>query len=393
VIVPAAVALAATSVLTDTAIASTRAHRAKATSSAALPSFVRNGRDDAAEACDVLAPGEFGSVPATANSSDQGELYDALTPLRGNVTAADISRDYLSERFGVQGKVVRVEHPRPGVVVLRDSHDVPHAYGRTRDDVMFGAGWVEYEDRGLLMNDARGPARVAALDVPGVSALALLTSFRGFTPTPQADAFLAAQAIMLKDSGPKGLRVYRDFQDWVAGVNAYIASEVPAATRPAPYAMEDAVGLFAFIGAIFGDGGGNSVASSELLGSLEAQLGPAPGFSVWRDLRQADDPETPSAISTRVDYDQIPGGKTPGSLIVDPGSIQLTAASAAPVSAAPRYASNALLVSAARSATGHPLAVMGPQLGNYYPELFMQLDLHGGGIDAEGARHRLRPTC
>jgi acyl-homoserine lactone acylase PvdQ len=48
-------------------------------------------------------------------------------------------------------------------------------------------------------------------------------------------------------------------------------------------------------------------------------------------------------------------------------------------------ASNALLVSARRSATGHPLFVAGPQVGYTYPELLLELDLHGGGIDARGA--------
>lgn len=47
-------------------------------------------------------------------------------------------------------------------------------------------------------------------------------------------------------------------------------------------------------------------------------------------------------------------------------------------------ASNAVLVGRRRSATGHPLAVMGPQLGFYYPELFLEVDAHGGGIDVRG---------
>ena len=54
----------------------------------ALPAFVNNGRDDATAAFDILAPGEYGSVPTTANSTDQGTLYDALTPLRGGALLA-----------------------------------------------------------------------------------------------------------------------------------------------------------------------------------------------------------------------------------------------------------------------------------------------------------------
>ncbi len=57
----------------------------------------------------ILAPGEDGGLPPTQFSTDQGMLYDALTPHRGNVTAKIIEEDYLSEKFGVQGPVLRTE--------------------------------------------------------------------------------------------------------------------------------------------------------------------------------------------------------------------------------------------------------------------------------------------
>ena len=66
-----------------------------------------------------------------------------------------------------------------------------------------------------------------------------------------------------------------------------------------------------------------------------------------------------------------------------------TAAEAA--QASHRQASNFLLVGAGRSTTGHPLAVMGPQLGYYYPEIFDELDLHGGGIDVRGGSPPVSP--
>jgi penicillin amidase len=46
--------------------------------------------------------------------------------------------------------------------------------------------------------------------------------------------------------------------------------------------------------------------------------------------------------------------------------------------------SNALLVGAKRSANKRPVFVMGPQVGYLYPEFLMEMDLHGGGIDARG---------
>ena len=49
------------------------------------------------------------------------------------------------------------------------------------------------------------------------------------------------------------------------------------------------------------------------------------------------------------------------------------------------HASNWELVSARHSADGHPIAVMGPQVGYYMPQILMEEDLHGPGIDARGA--------
>ncbi|MGI8556922.1 MAG: penicillin acylase family protein [Solirubrobacteraceae bacterium] len=51
----------------------------------------------------------------------------------------------------------------------------------------------------------------------------------------------------------------------------------------------------------------------------------------------------------------------------------------------PTSDSNALLVSAAHTGTGHPIAVMGPQVGYFDPQILMEEDVHGPGIDATGA--------
>ena len=57
----------------------------------------------AAQAADtaryILPPGNFGGLPTTTNSLDQLPLYDALTPLRGNISSANINNLYLTENF------------------------------------------------------------------------------------------------------------------------------------------------------------------------------------------------------------------------------------------------------------------------------------------------------
>ena len=47
--------------------------------------------------------------------------------------------------------------------------------------------------------------------------------------------------------------------------------------------------------------------------------------------------------------------------------------------------SNWELVNAKHSTNGHAIAVMGPQVGYYNPQILMEEDLHGPGIDARGA--------
>ena len=47
--------------------------------------------------------------------------------------------------------------------------------------------------------------------------------------------------------------------------------------------------------------------------------------------------------------------------------------------------SNALVVGASHSADGHPLAVFGPQVSYFAPQILMQEDLHSPDYDAEGA--------
>lgn len=53
--------------------------------------------------------------------------------------------------------------------------------------------------------------------------------------------------------------------------------------------------------------------------------------------------------------------------------------------ALPKAQSNALVVSAARSKSGHPLAVFGPQVGYFSPQILMEEDIHAPTIDARGA--------
>ena len=340
----------------------------------------------------ILAPGEEGGVLFNNFSIDQGVLYNDLTPLQGNVTTSALEKDFLSEKFGVQGPVLRTEAtPRPGLQIIRDSHDIPHVYGATRADVMYGSGWVAARDRNLLLRLGLGPAYVAALGIPGLSPENMLLELRGFTPSAEAVSFVAAQRKALEEQGPSGFQVIADLESWIEGVNGYEAT-LPALLRLPSFNLADAIAGFSLIGSIFGNGGGGEVANSQFLARLEQKYGPGEGLKVFRDLKEANDPEAPTTAAKAFPYDTVPTGPTPGAAVVEPGSLSASAdVAAAAVKATRRKASNFLLVGAGDSSSGHPLAVMGPQLGYFYPEIVMQADLHGPGIDAEGAIAPISP--
>ena len=151
--------------------------------------------DDSGGAYQILAPGAAGSLAPTEFSTDQGELYSALTPLKGKVTAKKIEQDYLSEKFGVSEVLETETTGHLGLEIIRDKHYIPHIFGETREDAMFGSGWVAAKDRGLLLKLGLGPAYVAALSVPGLNAFELLLTGRSFKPSLQAEEWVVQPGV------------------------------------------------------------------------------------------------------------------------------------------------------------------------------------------------------
>ncbi len=350
----------------------------------------------------ILPPGNFGGLPVGANSLDQLPLYDALTPLRGHVTAADINKYYLPEDFNPIGATHEEQTGRPGLKLIYDSYGIPHVYGQTRADMAFGAGWTTARDRGLLIQLGRYPARVAVADVPGINAFSLVTSGQSFIPSPQAENLVEQQkALLVKTYGDKGRQILADAQAYADGINAYWKANN---ITQAPANVNDVIAVTAFIGSIFGAGGGGEASNSDLLAKLQDSLGTVRGYKAWDDVMLQNDPEAPTTIKKFFPYPVKTGGKVTGSLTIDAGSVvsvdprqplasQGSANASANASAvtedaaaAPvrKHASNFQVVAPQRSASGDSLATMGPQLGYYYPEIVQQIDLHGPGIKAQG---------
>ncbi len=373
----------------------------------------------------ILPPGNYGGFPTTDQSRDQLPLYDGLTPLRGNVTDADIDSHFIPEDFKPVGATHVEPTGHPGTTIVYDSYGVPHVSGKTRADLAFGAGWVTARDRGLLLQLGRGPARAAVADVPGINAFGLVTSGQSFVPSAQTEQLLTDQAnLIVKTYGAKGREMIADMQAEADGITAYFKAH--DINQP-PVTVNDVIAVTAFIGSIFGAGGGAEASNAEFLSKLQGELGPVKGREAWEDAMLFGDPEAPTTIKQPFNYGIDTGGPVTGSVGIDAGSIvsldpTASAAAAAPAPTAstraasltstpvaasaslstpaptaadqPTYpaagpvpakqASNFLIVDPTRSASAKTLAVMGPQLGYYYPEIVEQIHLSGPGIEAQG---------
>src|SRR5437588_3240673 len=159
----------------------------------------------------VLPPGNYGGIPTGPHSLDQLPLYSGLTPLRRNVSLEDLRRFYLPMDFSPIGATQNEPVGRSDVTVTYDAYGIPHIIGKTRAGMMFGAGWVQARDRGLLFAFGRNPARAAVADIPGLDAFSLVTSATPFEPSQEAEALVTQQRQeLVRAYGSEGQQMLRD---------------------------------------------------------------------------------------------------------------------------------------------------------------------------------------
>jgi acyl-homoserine lactone acylase PvdQ len=385
------------------------------------------GTNDAGGFRNVLPPGENGldNLPQLLafkgqgllppHFADQQPLYENLLYGAPTLTEATIPDYFKDATFGVPaGEVESTIEPRPGVTIVRDkAFGVPHIYGDTRADTMFGAGFAGAQDRLFLMDVLRHTGRAELASFLGGSNAGADASQWGFAPYTEAD--LERQLTQApKIYGQAGRQAVEDVNAYVEGINAYIAAAgLDPKLKPAEYSIlgkpmepwkpTDVIAIASLIGGIFGRGGGNELGSALMMQSFVQRMGKKAGRKAWLGFRSKNDPEAPTTISRRFPYETRSAFAKRGLALPDPGSVHPTrtaTASGATGTAAglgtvgarlqaaleeAGHASNWELVSAKESATGHPIAVMGPQVGYFVPQILMEEDLHGPGIDARGA--------
>src|SRR3954470_1073418 len=253
--------------------------------------------DFAATARNIVPSGQYGGFPVPAGADQQAQMYDALTPLFNQVTDADLQTKFKSEGFGVgpDGPGVPEPTPRAGVTIVRDKYGVPHITGVTRDDITWAMGWITQEDRGLLLAQARNPARLAAIDAPNIDAFGLVTGLKTYTPTRQVDRMINRNSLRaLRGAGRDGRRLLHDVDVFVKGINARLRAEGSKAKR---FTRVDLFAVNALVGQIFGQGGGDEARRSQFLGALRSRLGRPAAQTLFDDLSEHADPDTPTTLT------------------------------------------------------------------------------------------------
>jgi acyl-homoserine lactone acylase PvdQ len=390
---------------------------------------------------DILPPGEngnatlaqillnqvFGTQPGHAE--DQLGLYGNLPSGYSTLTDAKINDFFNDASFGVaSGQVESTTKPggRTDVTIVRDKKTgVPHITGTTRYGTEYGAGYAAGQDRLWLMDVFRHVGR------------GQLTSFAGGAPSnqgleqefwrsaPYTEADLQAQIdSATSKAGARGTQALADANAYIDGINAYIDASDSGRYFPGEYVLTghkdsitnagtidhfkltDLVALASVIGSLFGSGGGGEVNNAISLLAAQSKYGVSEGTNVWESFRERNDPEAALTVHSGESFpyaskpDSAQGQALPdaGSVTQEPlvydrtGSAAGASATGASATAATtsltsakRGMSNALVVSGKHTASGHPIAVFGPQTGYFAPQLLMLQEIQGPGISARGA--------
>jgi acyl-homoserine lactone acylase PvdQ len=392
------------------------------------------GEGESTTAAD-LAQYEANGTPPPSDLNQQQE-YEGLEQAWPGFTSADLSRYYKNSDLqaepsstqllaleaegngGDPGRPQNVETPEPGVTIVREPPDyVPRIYADTRAEGMWAAGYVTAEDRLFFMDVLRHTAEGTMTDLLGASSAPADSTQLGLQDASPQHLTAELESLPRTD-GAEGAEALSDLNNYVAGINAFIQltkldparlpAEYPAlGITPQTWTLADTAAVGIYLVGQFTVFGGDQGQQAEALRMAERRLGRRAGTRVFDDLRLAHDPSAVVTLSRRFHSDGTGRVNPRSEALIDPGSlVARNAVTGRPAGAAdpaaasglpawartlatrglhlPHLESNAVLVDARRSGTGQALAVMGPQVGYYTPEVFLEYELHAPGIDVSG---------
>jgi acyl-homoserine lactone acylase PvdQ len=389
----------------------------------------------------VLSPGQKGVLNAAETLAAQAgsypghvrDQYDLFRALEGDAATPGFTPERLDDYFvradlGVEGGDVAGRYApgnRDDVVVVRDTTaGIPHIEGDTRAGAMFASGYTTAEDRLFLMDLLRHVGRARMSEFLGASPANVRMDRVQLAVAPYREEDYTAQIEELRAGAPEQRQLVADYEDYSAGVNAYIAealvdptklpAEYPALQQlPQEWVPEDAVAIASLIAANFGKGGGQELRNACTLDAMTERLGDYPtARAVFDDMVLLDDPETQTTTRSRFPYLTDLGPVDPASVPpidcstlgpVDPAGLSVEEVIDAVSGAGarrgeysvdtpwgtvpfnlPQQTSNGLLVTGHRSTSGRPVASMGPQISFFVPELFLEKELRAPGLLARG---------
>ncbi len=313
----------------------------------------------------VLPPGSAdannGNIDADPNSKNQLVMYENLVfsddyPTPGQLSDGDLVPSYfkngplLSETAFESLRAVT--NGTNSARIGRDDMGVPHIYGEQRSDVLFGTGYATAADRMFAIDVLRHVGRGRMSDFLGpasgnYSSDRSLSRFGGYDEQEMQDQI---DQLALR-FGADGVQAQQDVDDFVSGINQYIDDVKNGAdgaeSLPIEYSAlglelrsftaRDVLAIAALVQSTFATGGGGEHQQVQLLQGL-AGLFPGDARAaceMWRDIRQASDPERPNTTSLRFETQSPPtideaacpledgfAAAYPGAALFDEGSLQ-----------------------------------------------------------------------
>ena len=369
------------------------------------------------------------------HTHDQLGMYSNLLYAAQGLGAPQIDDYFKDASFGVApgGLEGQPYSPRGDVTIERDKFGVPHIYGSGRAGAIFGTGYAAAQDRLFLIDVLRHTGRAELSSFAGGENRAMDESIWADTPYTEQD-LQRQYDDAARLHGQQGIQLQKDLQNYAAGINKYIGEICATQVNvPGEYALiasvnpdtniclpenrwkvTDVVSIGALVGGIFGKGGGGEVANALRLEAAQEKFGMRKGKRVYADFKEANDPEAPATVHGK----RFPYGGSPrhprGLALPDPGTVEpanvIRASTGGASASTPATMdevqsevdgilgalaeqtghSNALLISGRKSQSGRPIAVMGPQVGYFSPQILMEEDVHAPGgtsgppIDARG---------
>src|ERR1700761_5212802 len=162
-----------------------------------------NGFDDASQLAQFEATGA-----RPEHNDDQLSMYSGLTTAAGSITPATIPDYFKDATFGVPtGDVESSESPEAGVTIVRDKQfGVPHIYGDTRAELMFGIGYATAEDRLFFIDALRHAGQADLASFAGGANVAMDQAVWASEPYTQQD--LVNQVNYIRTRLPGGAQIY-----------------------------------------------------------------------------------------------------------------------------------------------------------------------------------------